>query len=203
MRGLEPRAGEEFFGPIVVEPPLTRLEARDDRVTRSGVMFRCMLVRRTIAAADVTAFGASAKMKPPSAQSRAFDATCSAWLGRRVDAIPLRLHRLLCDFFASAARPADQKGARCDSLHRTAFRPDCRARCRSGLSRAKQVCGAATIRPPPPTAAADVSCRLAVSDARIALPNFDNIAIGVANVAACLAVFGLRLGQEFGSSLSP
>ena len=28
----------------------------------------------------------------------AFDATCSAWLGRRVDTIPFGLHRLLSDF---------------------------------------------------------------------------------------------------------
>ena len=46
----------------------------------------------------MTALGASAKMQPPSAQSQTFDATCSAWLGRWVDTIPLGLHRLLCDF---------------------------------------------------------------------------------------------------------
>jgi hypothetical protein len=40
----------------------------------------------------VTAFGASAKMKPPSAKSQAFDTTRSAWLGCGVDAVPLRLH---------------------------------------------------------------------------------------------------------------
>jgi hypothetical protein len=37
-------------------------------------------------------------MKPPSAQSQAFDATRSAWLGRWVDTIPLGLHRLLSGF---------------------------------------------------------------------------------------------------------
>jgi hypothetical protein len=58
-------AGEEFFGAIVVKPPLTRLEARDYRMTRSGVMFRRMLIWRIITAADVTAIGASAKMQPP------------------------------------------------------------------------------------------------------------------------------------------
>ena len=47
------------------------------------------------------------------------------------------------------------------------------------------------------------SCRLAVSDARVALPNFYNVAIRIANVAARLAVFGLRLGDELGSSASP
>jgi hypothetical protein len=77
---------------------LAWLEARDYRVTRGGVVFRCMLTWGAITAADVTAFGASAKMKPPFARSRAFDTTCSAWLGRRVDTIPLGLHGLLSDF---------------------------------------------------------------------------------------------------------
>ena len=48
-----------------------------------------------------------------------------------------------------------------------------------------------------------MSCRLAVSDARLALPNFYNIAIGIANVAARLAVFGLWLGDELGSPTFP
>jgi hypothetical protein len=92
------RAVEELLRTIVVKPPLARLEARDDRVTGGGAMFRRMLTWRTITAADVTAFGASAKMKPPSAGRRAFDADCSARLGRRVDTIPLGLHGLLSDF---------------------------------------------------------------------------------------------------------
>ena len=48
-----------------------------------------------------------------------------------------------------------------------------------------------------------VSCRLAVSDARVALPNFYDIAIRIANVAARLAVLGLWLRDELGSSTSP
>src|SRR6516162_11638554 len=46
-------------------------------------------------------------------------------------------------------------------------------------------------------------CCLAVSNARVALPNFYNIAIRIANVAARLAVLGLRLRDELGSSTSP
>ena len=45
VRSLELRAGEEFFRTIIVKPPLARFEARDDRVTRSGAVFRCMLIR--------------------------------------------------------------------------------------------------------------------------------------------------------------
>ena len=98
VRSLKCRAGEEFFGTIIVKPPLVRLETRDDRMTRSGAMFRCMLIWRRVTIADVTAFGASAKMQPPSAFSQAFDTTCSAWLGRWVDTIPLGFHRFLSDF---------------------------------------------------------------------------------------------------------
>ena len=155
VRSRQLRAGDEFFSTIVVKPPLARLEARDYRMTRSGVMFRCMLVWRTITAADVPAFGASAKMQPPRAPSQAFDAACSARLGRRVDAIPL-VHRL------------------------------------QGALMCRGVC---VVR--------FVWWRLAVSNARIALPDFYNIAVRIANVAARLTVFGLRLRDELGSSTSP
>jgi hypothetical protein len=98
VRSAKLRAGDELLGTIVVKPSLARFETRDYRVTRGGVMFRCMLIWRTITAADVPAFGASAKMQPPSAHSQAFDTTCSAWLDRRVDTVPLGLHRLLPDY---------------------------------------------------------------------------------------------------------
>src|SRR5579862_2725970 len=102
-----------------------------------------------------TAFGTSAKMEPPSPCSRAFDAAHLAWLGCRVDAIPLRLHSV-------SSRSAHGHHRRLDA-----------------------------------------SCCLAVSDAWVALPNFYNIAVGIANVAACLAVLGLRLRDELGASASP
>ncbi len=88
-------AGEDFVRPIVVKPMLPGLEACDDRVIRSGVMFRCMLIWRTVTAADVTALGASAKMQPPAALSHALDAACSARPGHRVDTIRLGCHTLL------------------------------------------------------------------------------------------------------------
>jgi hypothetical protein len=72
----------------------------------------------------VTAFGASAKMQPPSAQSQAFDATCSAWLGRWVDTIPLGLHSLLPDFrlFQLPLIDGDQR-ALFDNLDLSGFWP--------------------------------------------------------------------------------
>ena len=145
VRSAKLRTGEEFVRTIVVEPPLARLEARDDRVPRRGVVFRCVLTWRTVTAADVTAFGASAKMKPPPAPNRAFDTNCSARLRRGVDTI----HRF------------------------------------------------------------HVSCRLATSCARIALPNLYNIAIRIASVTApprenretpssgaCLSVVHARFGLK-------
>ena len=95
-------------------------------------------------------------MQPPSANSRAFDATRSAWLGCGVDAIPLRLHRV------SSLR-----------LYAVTIDAFYASRC------------------------------LAVGNARVALPNLYNIAIRIANVAARLAVLGLRLGDELGPSTSP
>src|SRR5690348_8437307 len=94
VRGVKLRAGEELSGTIVVKPSLARLEARDYRMTRSPVMFRCMLIWRSITAADVPAFDTSAKMQPPPALGQAFDATRSAWPGCEVDAVPLRVHRV-------------------------------------------------------------------------------------------------------------
>jgi RNA:NAD 2'-phosphotransferase (TPT1/KptA family) len=44
VRGVKLRAGEELSSTIVVKPSLARLEARDYRVTRSRVTFRCMLI---------------------------------------------------------------------------------------------------------------------------------------------------------------
>jgi hypothetical protein len=49
----------------------------------------------------------------------------------------------------------------------------------------------------------DVSCRLAVSEARLALPNFYNVTIRIANVAERLAVLFLWLCDKLGSSISP
>src|ERR1700683_644765 len=79
-------------------------------------------------------------MEPPFARSQAFDTTCTAWLGRWIDTVPLGLH---------------------------------------------------------------VSHRSAVSDVRVGLPNFYNVAIRIADVAARLAVFGLWLRDELGSLAFP
>jgi len=48
-----------------------------------------------------------------------------------------------------------------------------------------------------------VPCRLTVSEVWLALPNFNNITIRIANVAARLAVLVLWLRDKLGSSTSP
>ena len=64
-------------------------------------------------------------MQPPSAQSQAFDATCSAWLGRWVDTIPLGLQRFLSDFRSLELLLIDgrTKGALFDGLDLNGFWP--------------------------------------------------------------------------------
>ena len=64
VRSGKLRTGEGFFGTVVVKPMLAWLEARDYRVPRRGVVFRCMLIWRTVAAADVTAFGELRQLEP-------------------------------------------------------------------------------------------------------------------------------------------
>ena len=85
-------------------------------------------------------------MQPPSAQSQAFDATCSAWLGRWVDTIPLGLHRLLFDFRLLELLLIDgrTKGALFDSLDLNGFWPGLQDWFQIWFVPAKQVCSAAT-----------------------------------------------------------
>src|SRR5579863_7362388 len=97
---MRARAGQlrtlkSFARSVIVEPVLAGLEAIDDRVARGRVMLRRMLVWRTIAAADVTAFGASAEMQPPSVRCEAFDATCAARFGVQINSFSFSLHACL------------------------------------------------------------------------------------------------------------
>ena len=92
LRRRKVGTGEDFLRAIIEKPALARFEAPDDRVARRGVVFGGVLVRRTVAAADMTAFGTSAEMKPPVAAGQAFDAAGAARQGFRVDAIFFRFH---------------------------------------------------------------------------------------------------------------
>jgi hypothetical protein len=69
----------------VEEPVFAGFEAADDRVA-GGLGMRCgMLARRVVAAPDMTALGAPAKMQPPASAGLAFHATGPAGWNRGVD----------------------------------------------------------------------------------------------------------------------
>jgi hypothetical protein len=55
-------------------------------------MFGCVLIRRTITATDVTTFGASSQVKPPTALGQAFKASYAARFCGEVDAVFLAFH---------------------------------------------------------------------------------------------------------------
>ena len=61
-RAVKLRTLKGFSRSVIVEPVFAGFEAIDDRVARGRVVLRRMLAWRSIAAADVTAFGASAQM---------------------------------------------------------------------------------------------------------------------------------------------
>jgi hypothetical protein len=92
MRRGQVRTGKEVARSIIIKPSLACLETRDDRVASGCIVFRCMLTWRIIAAADVTTFGASAKMQPPTAGRQAFNTAGPTRLGRGINTRSLRRH---------------------------------------------------------------------------------------------------------------
>lgn len=92
MRRSQARPRKELSATVVVEPPFPRLETRNDRVTGRLIVLRCVPARRAIAAADVAASGAAAKMQPPALCCQAFDAAGAARFSRRIDAVYLIVH---------------------------------------------------------------------------------------------------------------
>jgi hypothetical protein len=55
-------------------------------------MFRGMLIRGAVAAANVTALRATAKMKPPTARGQAFNTSGATRLDQGVDAVSFSFH---------------------------------------------------------------------------------------------------------------
>ena len=81
------RSDKKLFRAIIVEPTLSRLKTCDDRMTCGRMMFGCVLIRRAVAATDMTTFGTSPQMKPPTTLRHAFNATCAAGLRGGVNAL--------------------------------------------------------------------------------------------------------------------
>jgi hypothetical protein len=61
-RLCQARTLEEILADVVIEPELSGLETRNYRMARGVEMRGCVLLRRIVAAADVSALGASAQM---------------------------------------------------------------------------------------------------------------------------------------------
>lgn len=81
---------------VVVEPILTRLKAGNHRMAGLMKVLSRVLARRSIATADVPAFGATPQVQPPSAACQALDTAISSGRYIRVDApnVPVLLfHR--------------------------------------------------------------------------------------------------------------
>jgi hypothetical protein len=72
-RGRESGAIERFSRPVIPEPVLSGLKARDDEVAGLSEVRGRMLVRRRIAAADVAALGAAPQVEPPLSGGKTFD----------------------------------------------------------------------------------------------------------------------------------
>ena len=106
LRRGQARTFEEVFRAIVPEPPFSRLEAGN----AGRVMMLCrVLIGRSIAAADMTAFGTSAQMEPPAARRPTFHAAGTARLGQGIDAVSLRFHGA----FLFSLLPAEISGGKC------------------------------------------------------------------------------------------
>ena len=65
MRRKQAPALDDPLFLIIIKPILTRLEAGNDRMPGCRRMLGRMLARRAVAATDVSTFGTSAEMKPP------------------------------------------------------------------------------------------------------------------------------------------
>ena len=87
VEDLLPRLIGDIGDAIIVEPTLSRLKTCDDRMTCGRMMFGCVLIRRAVAATDMTTFGTSPQMKPPTTLRHAFNATCAAGLRGGVNAL--------------------------------------------------------------------------------------------------------------------
>src|ERR1700722_4672563 len=76
-RGGERGAVDVVLGAVTKEPVLARFETGDDRMAGGVVVLGRVLRRGGVAAADVSAFGASAEVEPPPSRGQTLDASGS------------------------------------------------------------------------------------------------------------------------------
>jgi hypothetical protein len=96
---------KELSGAVVIEPAFPTLEACDNRVAAALMVLRCMLTRRIIATANVSAFGTAAEVQPPAAGFQALDAAGPARLSLWIDTVHLNVHGICAIFSARRSRP--------------------------------------------------------------------------------------------------
>jgi hypothetical protein len=80
------------LGLEVPKPPFTRFEALNDGMPGGVEMLARVLRRRAVATADVPAFRAAAKMKPPIAGGQTLHASGSTWRNGGVNARNVFFH---------------------------------------------------------------------------------------------------------------
>src|SRR5580658_8646343 len=74
-----------LLSPVVIKPSFSRFKTCGNRMSRGMEMLRGMLTGRTVATADMPAFGATPQVKPPSACCKAIGAALAARGHIRID----------------------------------------------------------------------------------------------------------------------
>jgi hypothetical protein len=97
VRRSEPLAFHLAIGLEVPKPTFTWFEALHDGMSCGLEMLACVLRWGAVTAADVSAFRAATKMKPPSVGCDALDASSATWRSRRVNARNMFAHVFLPD----------------------------------------------------------------------------------------------------------
>lgn len=86
---------DDSFG-VIVKPILAWLKTRNHRMPAVVIMLRCVLARRTVATADMPAFGAAPQVQPPPPARQALDATTSARFDSGIDSVNVPVPILHC-----------------------------------------------------------------------------------------------------------
>lgn len=92
MRRRQLWAFKELSGAVVIEPAFFGLKAHNNRVAGGFTMIGCMLARRVIAAANVSAFSTAPQVQPPAVRCHTLGTTGATWFRLWIDAVYLRPH---------------------------------------------------------------------------------------------------------------
>ena len=132
---------------IVVKPGFPRLETCRYGMPGGMEVFRGMLIRRTVATADVAAFGATSQVQPPATCRKTFDAAVAARRHIRIDSITLGFHGIPLSlralrqqqYFTGAALGKSRVRVRCIPKREPACNRDCQLSLRYRLNHVIQI----------------------------------------------------------------